>query len=81
MMRFLTIIPEILYELKALNSTLADIRRFQIQIREEIEQVGSGISGLQASLDIEIGPRLQHISNNSDLIPYEGGPTAIGVPE
>jgi hypothetical protein len=80
MMRFLTIIPEILYELKA-HSTLADIRRFQIQIREEIEQVGSGISGLQASLDIEIGPRLQHISNNSDLIPYEGGPTAIGVPE
>jgi hypothetical protein len=80
MMRFLTIIPEILYELKALNSTLADIRRFQIQIREEIEQVVSGINGLQASLDIDIGPSLQNISTNSDRIPYEG-PPAIGVPE
>ena len=60
-MRFLKLIPQILYELKALNSTLADIHRRQIEIREEVENVVSGINALQSSLDIEIGPRLSEL--------------------
>jgi hypothetical protein len=82
MIKYLRLLPEILLELKALNSLLRDIHKRQIEIREEVESAVSAISAIQSCLDIGIEPHLENISNNSDRslagpprsIPYGGPP-------
>ena len=66
MLKSLRLIPEILRELKSLNSTLIDIHQRQVEIKEEVRSVVSAIGAIQASLDITIEPALENISNNSD---------------
>jgi hypothetical protein len=82
MLKSLRLLPEILYELKSLNSILNNIRLRQIEIRDEVQSVVSEIGAIQACLDITIVPCLENISNNSDRtvvgpsrpIPQEGPP-------
>jgi len=54
MMKYLRLLPEILRELKALNSTLINIHQRQIEIKEEVQSVVSEIGAIQAGLDISI---------------------------
>jgi hypothetical protein len=82
MLKSLRLIPEILQELKSLNSTLIDIHRRQTEIKEEMQLGFSEVNEIRACLDITVAGLLENISNNSDRaslepsrpIHYEGPP-------